>query len=92
MTPCGHCQGRGHVRSVSTETFDLIREIRRCAVMTGQKSLTVKLRDDLLAYLQTEEAELMRQVVDQLNLKIEFKPTSLKTEMLHEAAFEVILN
>jgi ribonuclease G len=92
MTPCGHCQGRGRIRSVATEAFDLIREIRRCAVMTGQKSLTVKLRDDLLEYLHSEEAELLHNVTAQLNLKIEFKPTSLKTEMLHEAAFEVILN
>ena len=89
MEPCAHCEGRGRVRSTATEAYDLLREIRRHALQTGQTSITVKVRDDIRRWLEVEERKLFTDLIEEFGLKIEFRQTQLSTQMLTEAPYEV---
>src|SRR5205085_10077609 len=63
MEPCPYCDGRGRVRSTLTLAHDLLREIRRHAVQTGQRHIEVKVRDDIRRWIEVEERELFAKLV-----------------------------
>jgi ribonuclease G len=90
MEPCPYCDGRGHIRSTPTEAFDLLREIRRHALQTGQKRIVVQVRDDIRRWLEKHERELFAATVAEFDLQVEFKPSPLTIAHLNEAAFEVM--
>lgn len=90
MEPCPHCDGRGRVRSTPTEAYDLLREIRRHALQTGQKQITVKVREDIQSWIEHDESQLFQSLLQELGLKIEFKPTELTIHALGEAPYEVL--
>jgi len=90
MEPCHYCEGRGHIRSTETEAYDLLREIRRHTLQTGLTSITVKVRDDIRRWIETEERELFQSLVREFQLKIEFKPTELTIRALKQAPYEVV--
>ena len=88
--PCPYCEGRGRVRSTPTEAYDLLREIRRHTLQTGQRSIQVKVRDDIRDWIKTEEREIFDSLVQEFHLKIEFKQTDLTLAALNDDPYEVI--
>jgi ribonuclease G len=90
MEPCPYCDGRGRIRSTPTEVYDLLRELRRHALQTGETKIRVKVRDDIRDWLVTEEHLLFEQLVAELNLTVEFLPGELTLAALNEAPYEVL--
>jgi len=90
MEPCPFCDGRGRVRSTTTEAYDLLREIRRHAVQTGQRHIVIRVRRDIREWIEREEKDLFDELVHELGLKVDFKPTELELQALNEAPYEVI--
>lgn len=90
MEPCPFCDGRGRIRSVATDTYDLLREIRRHTLQTGQKSIVVKVRDDIKDWLLTAEKSLFDKLVAEFGLNIQFKAAELKRSVLNDDPYEVI--
>jgi ribonuclease G len=90
MEPCAFCDGRGHIRSVATLTYDLLREIRRHTLQTGARTIAVKVRDDIRDWLLSEERDLFEKLVREFGLSVEFKPTELKRSALNDDPYEII--
>ena len=90
MEPCPYCDGRGRIRTAVTEVFDLLREIRRRALQTGERRLVVKLRDDLRHHLETEAADLLADLKAALGIEVELRSSPLTAALLSEAPYEVL--
>jgi ribonuclease G len=90
MEPCPYCDGRGHIRSTLTEAYDLLREIRRHTLQTGQRNIIVKVRADIREWIEKEEQELFLDLVREFDLKVEFRESSLTLASLNEDPYEVI--
>ncbi len=90
MEACPYCEGRGHIRSPVTETFDLLREIRRHTIQTGDRKMTIRIRDDIKHFLAHDAQELFQNLINEFGLEIEFKLSSLTKKMLDEAPYEVL--
>ena len=88
--PCPLCEGRGRLRSTMTEAQDLLREIRRHTLQTGQRSIKVKVRDDIRNWILNEERSLFEKLVAEFALIIEFKSTELQLKALNDDPYEVI--
>lgn len=92
MDHCPYCEGKGRVRSTATEAFDLLREIRRHSLQTGQRQIQVRVREDIRRWIENEEHELYSKLKLELDLQIEFRPTSLTLSALNDDPYEVISN
>jgi ribonuclease G len=90
MEPCIFCDGRGRTRSTATEAYDLLREVTRHSLQTGQTHVRVKVREDIRDWILHSERELFEHVIRKYNLKIEFQEAQLKMSHLHEAPYEVL--
>jgi len=88
--PCIYCEGRGRVRSTATEAYDLLREVMRRSIQTGQSEIKVKVREDIKDWILEEERELFEELTVQHNIRIEFVASELSVHALHEAPFEVL--
>jgi len=92
MEPCPYCDGRGRIRSTITEAYDLIREVLRRSLQTGQKEIKVKVREDIRDWILEEEHILFNKVLKDHDLKVEFLPQEVTLQSLSEASFEVLSN
>jgi ribonuclease G len=90
MEPCLYCDGRGSVRSTASEAYDLLRELCRHAVQTGQKRVSVKVRKDISDYIQSREALLFESIKKRYKLKVNFQQTDISLKQLSEAPYEVL--
>ncbi len=90
LGPCPHCSGRGRVRSIATEAYDLLREIRRRSLQTGQKEIRVRVRQDIQDFIFEEERVLFEELIQSLGLTIRFVPTDVTLTLLQEAPYEVL--
>jgi hypothetical protein len=73
-----------------TEAYDLLREIRRHTLQTGQRNIIVKVRADIREWIEKEEQELFLDLVREFDLKVEFRESSLTLASLNEDPYEVI--
>lgn len=89
MEPCPYCDGRGRIRSTPTEALDLLREIRRHTIQTGETNIVVKVRSDIRSWLEHEERDLFDKLVREFQLNIEFKTASLSLSALNDNPYEV---
>ena len=92
MEACPYCDGRGRIRSTMTESYDLIREVVRRSLQTGQKEIRVKVREDIRDWILEEESELFDKVLKDHELRVEFLPQDVTLHSLSEATFEVLSN
>lgn len=92
LEPCPYCEGRGRIRSTVTESFDLLREIRRHSIQTGHKHLKIRVRDDIKHYITHEEGELLKSLIEEFGLEIEFTPAAINFGALNDDSYEVISN
>jgi ribonuclease G len=87
---CGHCDGRGHVRSVQTQVLDMIRDIDRICVKTKAKRLQIHIRKDLKDWLTNSEKTVFDEICKKNKVKVEFLRTNLRPEDLREPAYEIL--
>ena len=90
MEPCPYCEGRGHIRSIETEAFDLLREIRRHTLQTGEKDITVVVRDDIRSFVEKHAKLLFTSLTSEFSLNIEWVESPLQKSLLEEAPYEVV--
>ena len=90
MEPCPYCEGRGHVRSVETEAYDLLREIKRHTLQTGEKNISVIVRDDIQTYIEQHAREILDRLSNEFDIKVEWIPSPLHRRLLDEAPYEVV--
>lgn len=90
LEPCPHCNGRGRVRSTATEAYDLLREIRRRSLQTGQSEIKVRVRRDIQSFLLEEERHLYEKLLSDLGLTVKFISSETTLSSLQEAPYEVL--
>src|SRR5690606_6511091 len=90
MDVCPLCYGRGQIKSTVTEVYDLLRDVERHAVQTGETFIRVRARPDLKHALETEEKHLLSHIVKKHKIKISLEAFGVDPERLREAAYEVI--
>lgn len=90
MDPCPHCQGRGKVRNLETDCYDLLRELVRHSLHTGLRKIKVRIRDDLKSYLENEELGLFEEVTRKHRLKVTFENAKFPQKSLLELPYEVL--
>src|SRR5882672_4235644 len=71
---CPTCDGRGHVRSKTTMTYDIMREVQRAAGKHREDQLVVSCHPEVAKLLQGPEREAMRLLMMKLNKSITVRP------------------
>ena len=92
LQECPYCMGNGQVRRLETEGTDLLREIRRIILQTGEKNVTIHAREDLIHWVETHERDALRTLQEKQGLHIQFVPSAFKLEMVRESQYEVIVS
>lgn len=87
---CSFCSGHGRVFSVETETYNMMRDIERHVIRTGRKHVTVRVRNDILSYLNHQAHQLKKDVFDAHGIQVEFEMSELNMEFLKESPYEVL--
>ncbi len=85
-TYCPHCGGTGRIKSPSTVTFDLFRDIdrmRRQSRRLGQ--LTINVHPDVADYILTEEAPYLERLQQELGQRF----TIRSINAFHHEQFEI---
>ena len=84
--PCPYCDGTGHIKSMTTVSFELFRDIQRLR-MTQKKlgPLTINVHPDLADHLLTEEAGYL----ESLQSKMKQKLTIRSIDSFHHEQFEI---
>jgi len=89
-TDCSHCDGWGRTQSRESLVYEMVREVERFYLRTGQKEIRVKIRDDVQDMLLNEESPLFNVLQEKYAIKLIFESTLLSSAMLKEAPYEVL--
>ena len=87
---CACCSGRGRILTFETQSYDLMRDIERYVLRTGNREVRVKIRDDLKEWIMENEALLLEAIVEKHDITIKFESTSLRVDTMWDAPYEVI--
>ncbi|MCX6130420.1 MAG: Rne/Rng family ribonuclease [Proteobacteria bacterium] len=87
---CAHCEGWGRVRSRESLVYELVRDIERFYLRTGQKEVRVRLRDDVQDLLLNEERTLFNVLQEKYAIELKFESSGLRSSMLKEDPYEVL--
>lgn len=90
MELCPYCDGRGRVKSVETETMDLIRDIKRYAIRYPNKEIVVKIRSDVKEWVEYNCMDLVEELQTEFDIKIKLLENDLNLSLLKEPAYEII--
>jgi ribonuclease G len=71
---CPVCDGRGHVRSRTTMTYDIMREVQRAAGKHREDQLVISCHPEVAKLLQGPEREALRLLMMKLNKSITVRP------------------
>ncbi len=86
---CPTCDGRGHVRSTQTEAYELLREIARHCLRTGDIAITIHVRADVKKWLEEVEPKLLESISSQHQVKIALQESFARPQHLHQPAYEI---
>jgi len=67
-----------------------VRDVERFHIRTGQKSIRVRVRDDVQDMLLNEERPLFNVLQEKYDIELVMEPTTLRSSMLKESPYEVI--
>ncbi len=85
--PCPQCQGRGYVRTAETVSHEVFRELVRQSRQFQSDELVVLAHQDVVDWLQTEEAAVLAELETQVG-----RPIRLQSEPLYALDhFDVVL-
>jgi ribonuclease G len=87
---CPYCSGLGRVLTVETLCYDLMREIERYVLRTGNRQVKVRIRNDLKDWLLENEAILLESIIEKHKISIEFESNGVDISLLREAPYEVL--
>jgi len=85
--PCPQCQGRGYVRTAETVSHEVFRELVRQSRQFHSDELVVLAHQEVVDWLQTEEAAVLAELETQVG-----RPIRLQSEPLYALDhFDVVL-
>lgn len=74
--PCPYCEGGGMVRSVTTMTFDVLRQLESLFCRCKEKQIVVQVHPDVARRLRTENKELLDNVAKSFDREITVESVS----------------
>lgn len=83
--PCPYCDGKGFVKSLTTVSYELLRELRRIGALHKECQIIVTAHPSIVNLLYEEERERIDEVEKQNNLKIIVRAEN----SYHQEYFEV---
>jgi ribonuclease G len=87
---CAHCDGWGRTQSRESLVYEMVRDVERFHIRTGQKSIRVRVRDDVQDMLLNEERPLFNVLQEKYDIELIMEPTTLRSSMLKESPYEVL--
>lgn len=82
--PCPYCEGKGRIKSLSTISYEIFRELYRSCMHNKNGSIVVYVNSDIYEYIQSE-TEALSDIQQDLGQKVTFKIA----ENLHHEQFEL---
>lgn len=73
---CPYCEGSGLVRSVTTMTFDTLRQVKRLLCLSREKHLIVQVHPDVARRLRTENKDLLDALAEEFGREIGIESVS----------------
>lgn len=73
---CPYCEGSGHVRSVTTMTFDLVRRVRGVFCDSKEKSVILQVHPDVARRLRSENKDLIDELAEEFEREISVESVS----------------
>ncbi|MEW5739337.1 MAG: Rne/Rng family ribonuclease [Myxococcota bacterium] len=70
---CGYCGGQGYVKTATTVTYEIFRELRRSGPAYKDPTLVVQCQTEVANALQGEEREELRHLMDRYNKTIQVR-------------------
>ena len=89
LSACHFCNGKGQIKSIETEAYDLLREIHRSHLQSGSKAIKVRLKKNLQQWIDENATHLFDQVQKRFDLQISYETSELTEVLLREPQFEV---
>lgn len=83
---CPYCDGRGFVKSISTVTYEIIREIKSYFNAEETRELVVRVSPEVADYLYDMESLTM----DSLEYELGKKITTRKVDHFHREEYEIV--
>jgi len=74
--PCPYCEGSGMVRSVTTVTFDTLRQLESLFCRSKEKSIILQVHPDVARRLRTENKTLVDAIADRFERTVEVESVS----------------
>ncbi len=71
---CGYCGGQGFVKTATTVSYEIFREVRREAPNFKDPTLVVNCNVEVARLLQAEERQELRHLMDRYNKTIQVRP------------------
>ncbi|HUM12692.1 MAG TPA: Rne/Rng family ribonuclease [Myxococcaceae bacterium] len=71
---CGYCGGQGFVKTATTVSYEIFREVRREAPNFKDPTLVVNCNVEVARLLQSEERQELRHLMDRYNKTIQVRP------------------
>lgn len=74
--PCPYCEGSGLVRSVTTVTFDVIRQIQGLFCQSKEKHVVLQVHPDVARRLRSENKELLDSITNAFDRELTIESVS----------------
>lgn len=74
--PCPYCEGSGMVRSVTTRTFDTLRQLESLFCKSKEKSIILQVHPDVARRLRTENQESLDELAKRFDREITIESVS----------------
>lgn len=71
--PCSYCDGKGYIKSKSTISNEIFKEIERLAVSRGSFSTVVHCHPELADWIYDNETEMLEFLEKQMSMRVIFK-------------------
>ena len=90
LNVCPLCDGQGSIKSIQTESLDLLREITRQSLQKNCRNVKAFVRSDVYEWTMKNEKRLLKKICDDLEIDIEFTDSKINFDALRQLPFEVI--
>ncbi len=74
--PCPYCEGSGLVRSVTTVTFDILRQLQSLFCVSKETRIILQVHPDVARRLRTENKDLLDGIAEHFNREIAVESVS----------------
>lgn len=74
--PCPYCEGSGMVRSVTTMTFDTLRQLQSLFWRSKEESVVLQVHPDVARRLRTENKDILDEITTRFNRDVAIESVS----------------